>query len=82
MACLTTIDEELSLQEMLADPIVQTMMENDGVTKENVTGILRAMRERIASRAAKPNNIIGAQNAWRTPTSTGQLCHEELPGLV
>ena len=56
MADFTTTGGELSLQEMLADPIVQTMMDNDGVTKEEVTGSLRAMRERMASRVDETHN--------------------------
>ena len=68
MNCFKTTDGELSLPEMLADSIVQTMMDNDGVTKEEVTGILRAMHERMASRAAELNKTISAQGAWRTDT--------------
>ena len=36
MAGFTTTTRELSLQEMLADPIVQTVMAHDGVTKQDV----------------------------------------------
>ncbi len=56
MADFTTTGGELSLQEMLADPIVQTMMDNDGVTREEVTDSLRAMRERMASRVDETHN--------------------------
>jgi len=41
MAGFTTTDGELSLQEMLADPVVQTMMDLDGVTKQDVIDLLR-----------------------------------------
>ena len=50
MAGFTTTSRELSLQEMLADPIVQIMMTRDGVTKEDVTGLLRTVRERMVTR--------------------------------
>ncbi len=63
MAGVTTTDGELSLQEMFADPIVQTMMDLDGVTKEDVTDLLRAMRERMASRADEHHKTGHAQGA-------------------
>ena len=72
MADFTTTDGELSLHEMLADPIVQTMMDNDGVTKEDVTGILRAMRERMASGTDERHKTISVQGAWRTGTPLGR----------
>ncbi len=75
MAGFTTTDRELSLQELLADPIVQTMMDNDGVTKEDVTGLLRSMRERMASRADEHHKTGRAQGAWKT----GMLPSENAP---
>ena len=71
MAGFTTTDGELSLREMFADPIVQTMMDLDGVTKEDVTGLLRAMRERMANRADGHHKSGHAQSAWRTGTPLG-----------
>ncbi len=65
MAGFTKTDGAPSLQEMLADPIVQTMMDNDGVTKEDVTGLLRSMRERMANRADEHHKTRRAQGAWR-----------------
>ena len=50
MAGFTTTTRELSLQEMLADPIVQTVMTRDGVTKEDVAGLLATVRGRMAAR--------------------------------
>ena len=72
MADFTTTDGELSLREMFADPIVQTMMDLDGVTKEEVTGLLRAMRERMASRADEHHKASRAQGAWRAGTPLGR----------
>lgn len=43
-------DRELSLQEMLADPIVQMVMARDGVTKQDVEGLIGAVRDRMAGR--------------------------------
>ena len=71
MAGLTTTDGALSLQEMLADPIVKTMMDHDGVTTEDVTGLLRAMRERMASRTDEHHKAGRAQGVWRTGTPLG-----------
>ncbi|GBE42687.1 hypothetical protein BMS3Bbin10_00749 [bacterium BMS3Bbin10] len=50
MTDFTTASAELSLQEMLADPIVQTMMARDGVTRQEVEGLMEAMREGTAGR--------------------------------
>lgn len=43
-------DRELSLPEMLADPIVQTVMARDGVTKQDVEALIETVRERMAGR--------------------------------
>ena len=50
MAGFTTTTRELSLQEMLADPIVQTVMARDGVTKQDVEGLIETVRDRMAGR--------------------------------
>ena len=72
MAGFTTTDGELSLREMFADPIVQTMMDLDGVTKEDVTGLFRAMRKRMASGADEHHKAGRAQGVWRTGTPLGR----------
>ncbi len=43
-------DRELSLPEMLADPIVQMVMARDGVAKQDVGGLIGEMRDRMAGR--------------------------------
>ena len=43
-------DRELLLPEMLADPIVQMVMARDGVTKQDVVGLIGAVRDRMAGR--------------------------------
>ncbi len=43
-------DRELSLLEILADPIVQMVMARDGVTKQDVEGLIEEMRDRMAGR--------------------------------
>lgn len=43
-------DTELSLAEMLADPIVQEVLARDGVTKEEMEGLIGAVRAKRASR--------------------------------
>ena len=44
------VDKELSLSEMLADPIVQAVMARDGVTDEDVEGLITTMRDKLAER--------------------------------
>ena len=50
MAGFTTTIRVLSLQEMLADPIVQTVMARDGVTKHDVEALIETVRDRMAVR--------------------------------
>ncbi len=50
MTGFTTTTSELSLQEILADPIVQTVMARDGVTKQDVEALIETVRDRMAGR--------------------------------
>lgn len=43
-----TADRELTLQEMLADPIVRAVMVRDGITEQDVERVMGAMRGRMA----------------------------------
>jgi hypothetical protein len=54
----THLDRELSLAEMLADPIVQAILARDGITKEEVEDLIGAVRPKLASRA-HPNEPPG-----------------------
>jgi|GEM_PF-1994936 len=49
MTDFTVTSKELSLHEMLADPIVQTVMKRDGVTRHQIEGLIEATRERLGS---------------------------------
>ena len=44
---------EPSLAEVLADPIVRTVMVRDGVTKEEIDGLIQAVRDKLVGRPAK-----------------------------
>lgn len=48
MTDFTTPTSELSLQEMLADPIVKVMMARDGVTRQDVEGLIEKVRGGMA----------------------------------
>lgn len=50
MTDFTIVSKELSLHEMLADPIVQKVMARDGVTAQQVEGIIGAVQHRLADR--------------------------------
>lgn len=52
----TQLDRELSLAEMLADPIVQAVLARDGVTKEEVEDLIGAIRPKLASRRTPQTN--------------------------
>lgn len=49
MTDFTVTNKELSLHEMLADPIVQTVMKRDGVTRQQIERLIEATRERLGS---------------------------------
>lgn len=51
----TIVSKELSLHEMLADPIVQTVMARDGVTAQQVKSIVGAVQHRLAGRQLQDN---------------------------
>ena len=46
-------DKELSLSEMLADPIVRAVMARDGVTDGDVEGLITTLRDKLAERRTK-----------------------------
>lgn len=47
MAINSMRDRELSLPEMLADPIVQTVMARDGVTKTELESLIAAVANKL-----------------------------------
>ncbi len=53
MTIHSTADRELSLPAMLTDPIVQTVMARDGVTKQDLEGLIESVRGRMAARQAE-----------------------------
>ncbi len=66
MAGFTTTTRELSLQEMLADPIVQTVMARDGVTKQDVEALIETVRDRMAGRQMEEHET----GHWESGTIT------------
>ena len=44
---------EPSLSEVLADPIVRTVMVRDGVTKEEIDGLIQAVRDKLVGGPAE-----------------------------
>ncbi len=44
---------EPSLSEVLADPNVRTVMVRDGVTKEEIDGLIQAVRDKLVGRPAE-----------------------------
>lgn len=43
---MTSLSAELTLEEMLADPIVQLVMRRDGITAEDVRAVVEEARRR------------------------------------
>lgn len=52
-----TVDKELSLAEMLADPIVIAVMARDGVTRQDMEGMIVSVRDRLAGRRSEDHDI-------------------------
>ena len=46
-------DGELSLSEMLANPIGRTLMTHDGVTRDEVEGLFAALQAKLAGGRAE-----------------------------
>jgi hypothetical protein len=49
----TRRNKELSLPEILADPIIQAVMSGDGITKDEVERLIGAIRSKLASRQSE-----------------------------
>lgn len=57
---------EFSLSGMLSDPIIQAVMACDGVTKDEVEGLILALRHRLAAsqtetRAARRRAVLAGE---------------------
>jgi len=48
--CRRNLDGEPSLSEMLADPIVQTIMARDGVASDEMAALIGTIRSRLAGK--------------------------------
>lgn len=51
---------ELSIDEMLADPIVRALMAADGVVADELELLLRSVAKRISERAPVVSAVTGA----------------------
>jgi hypothetical protein len=48
--CRRQLDGEPSLSEMLADPIIQTIMARDGVAGDEMAALINTVRSRLAGK--------------------------------
>jgi hypothetical protein len=48
--CHTQFEGELSLSEILADPIIQLVMARDGIFKDEVERLIGAVHDKLATR--------------------------------
>jgi len=71
--CRAPFDGELSLSEMLVDPIVQAVMLRDGTTGDEVAALIDRVRRRLAtgrpdvSQASRP---VPESVAYQAPRCT------------
>lgn len=59
MTGFATPTRELTFPEMLADPIVQTMMAHSGTTKRDLEDLIGVVRGRMAERRAEERRTGG-----------------------
>lgn len=60
MSTYFAIGTELTLREMLAEPIVQTMMTRDGVSAEQVEGLFTELRKSAFDQTRATNPVTSS----------------------
>lgn len=63
MTVQSSIARELSFAEMLSDPIVQTVMARDGVTRRDLEGLIEVAREGKGARRTRENEMGSPQQS-------------------
>jgi len=63
MTVQSSIAGELSFKEMLSDPIVQTVMARDGITRRDLEDMIEAAREGKGTRRMRENEMGSPQQS-------------------
>jgi hypothetical protein len=58
----SAMDSEMSLDELLADPIIRLIMDGDGVEADDVRALVETLRRRIA---ANPDHPLRSTSRYR-----------------
>ncbi|OSQ37236.1 hypothetical protein [Thalassospira mesophila] len=68
---MSYVDHELSIDEMLADPIVRTLMAYDGITEKDVRKTLAEVATARDFRAVRPpkRHQSALPQAWTHPSA-------------
>ena len=73
------VDQELSIEDMLADPIVQTLMRYDGISASDVRHTIEQVNQnRIGlTRDTTPGSSHHNRLHWRTTDTTNTRLHHK-----
>lgn len=66
---MSYVDQELTVEDMLADPIVQTLMRYDGISASDVRHTIEAVNQH---RPENPDDEDAAFN-WKSGSTTDRL---------
>ncbi|MBO6772934.1 MULTISPECIES: hypothetical protein [unclassified Thalassospira] len=75
---MSYVDQELSIEDMLADPIVQTLMRYDGISASDVRHTIEQVNQNRAQKAeaALPGTHHHNRLHWGAPhANTSRLRH-------
>ena len=65
---MSYVDQELTVEDMLADPIVQTLMRYDGISASDVRQTIEQVNQNRGRPDTTPNHL---RLRWHTPDEYG-----------
>lgn len=73
------VDQELSIEDMLADPIVQTLMRYDGISASDVRRTIELVNQNRREKAKDTalNSSHHNRLHWRTPDPVNSRLHHK-----
>ncbi|RCK31730.1 hypothetical protein [Thalassospira aquimaris] len=73
------VDQELSIEDMLADPIVQTLMRYDGISASDVRHTIEQVNQNrtALAKGVTPGSSHHNRLHWRTADATDTRLHHK-----